>query len=425
MELMATLLCLIHTASATSPWLRARLQPFDLEVHTFPDTGRGLLTRRDREAGATVLAVDDADLIHAARVLRSDNELLAAAEHAASNSAAPLSDEAVLTCFLLREQARGSDYSLTLPNAQPSGVGMTPEEREAYLPRCYSRTAEQTLAYAVDQHAACARALAAVNGTVDSLENFLHAFAHVRARSVEISDSDLDGVGSSIIRAASGRQRGLLPAFDLLNHKSGASCTLERSQGNWHLASACEYKAGDQVFLSYGDRDNLKLLLQYGFALQHNEDARIIFDVRDIVEACVAIRPDVFGDVQELLLQQLAPAEAASEHSTSTEPFQRLSLFSFDAVSLVPRDGLQSALAMMQGLVGALSGSEDEAGALPHDALGQMLRARHAEDEDRLHEIGRREADGVADASGLRAAAATLLRAEVRTIQEALRKKYS
>ena len=291
--IMLVLPCLFACASGSASYLTQRLAPFDLDVHSFTDTGRGLRTLRDRKKGELILSVADTEVILAERVLGAHEDLIEAARHAAG-SATPLTDEAILACHILRERASDSEYARTLPECQPSGVSMTLSDHEL-LPRCYARAAEASRAYAIGQHAACSAALAATGAPPPPLDAFLEAFSHVRARSVEVGD-DIGQIEppSEWIRAGSGRRRALLPAFDLLNHQAGAAASLVRSEGDgstWRLVAERAYGAGEQVFISYGARDNLKLLLQYGFAVADNEEAVVLFGVAELLDGCAAAPP--------------------------------------------------------------------------------------------------------------------------------------
>ncbi|OQS00819.1 hypothetical protein ACHHYP_02406 [Achlya hypogyna] len=61
----------------------------------------------------------------------------------------------------------------------------------------------------------------------------------------------------------------LVPFADMLNHANYATVyTFDDHKFRWH--SSVGYKAGDQVFNSYGRRPNHQLLLDYGFALPDN-----------------------------------------------------------------------------------------------------------------------------------------------------------
>ena len=47
-------------------------------------------------------------------------------------------------------------------------------------------------------------------------------------------------------------------------------------------------RRNEQLFVSYGERDNLRWLLHYGFALADNPEQRVAFDVIDLVRVAIA-----------------------------------------------------------------------------------------------------------------------------------------
>lgn len=373
------------------------------------------------------MAVDDEDVVTAERVLVKDKELAAAVEHSAENNGKPLTDEALLALFVSKELSEGTPYACTLPSIQPSGVCMRAEDSDL-LPRAYAECAKATRKYAVDQYQACAAALHAVGSLAPDEADFLAAFAHVRARSVEVNDeqgADIEAP-SPLLRTGSGRRRALLPAFDLLNHRAGASTHLKREGGLWRVEADDAYAAGEQVFVTYGERDNLKMLLQYGFVLADNDEAIVLFDCRDLVEGCVRARPHLFDEVKEALLEQLTAAqEAAAPEAGGGDgdgAFQRLALFSYDAVNRVPRESLVAALGMMETVLPALGGSEEEATTFVDDALRAMLTARHDELMARLADATQLEGkeQGKATEGSLRDPIMALLRAEQQSLTEIL-----
>ena len=73
------------------------------------------------------------------------------------------------------------------------------------------------------------------------------------------------GAASPLLAAPSGQRdggvRALFPVLDLLNHKSTARTTLyKRAHGGWEVVSRDAYSAGEQVWVTYGPRDNLKVM---------------------------------------------------------------------------------------------------------------------------------------------------------------------
>ena len=147
-----------------------------------------------------------------------------------------------------------------------------------------------------------------------------------------------------------------------------------------------------------------------------------MFDAVDLVDACVATLPDVFGPAKEALLANMLQLEASVQES------QALALYSFDARTGRARDKLQTALHVLAGMVPRLGGSEQEAAKLPEAALEQLLRARREE----ILQIMPRLTDAVASSAAadaeegdstaptLRCHIATLLAAEGVDIARAL-----
>ena len=118
---------------ATS-WVGDRfLKPFDLEIHEFPETGRGVRTTRDRRIGEALLAVPLHDTLTATSLCQQFPTLL---EH-------PWTDEQILAlglCHML-QQEDSNPYIQSLPRPHASLLTM-PEDLwntscRTCLPRCY------------------------------------------------------------------------------------------------------------------------------------------------------------------------------------------------------------------------------------------------------------------------------------------------
>lgn len=109
------LLCGAFPLAAVAPaWVVERLQPYGLELATFPGTGRGLRTTRTREAGELLFSVDNGDVLIAERLVEDHVVLRAAAQAAVAEGGGgrPLSDELLLSLYLTLER---SEYTAALP----------------------------------------------------------------------------------------------------------------------------------------------------------------------------------------------------------------------------------------------------------------------------------------------------------------------
>jgi len=417
---------------SSAPYLTQRLAPFGLDLHEFPDkTGRGVRTLRDRTSGEQVLSWSDDEVVLAERVLRKRRFDLAAAAAHASKAGTPLTDEALLASYIVCEEIESRNdwfllYRSTLPAAQPSAISMDAPTL-GLLPRCYARHAKATREYVSQQHAACVAGLEAVGAPTPPFDRFLQAFAHVRARSFAL-DEDVFGleprsphIAYSTTSTEHRTRLALLPLLDLLNHRSGARVRVQRSKRLWRLVADDNYTAGDQVFNSYGNRGNVELLLNYGFAIGDNEHQRISFDAVELVDACLAAYPRTLGNlrVQENLTALLSEAERSRYGTAQNKP----TLYTCDASEGNLRHGtkLRTTLATLRGIATKLGLSVDEARALPDRALSIMLRRRLVELDSCLADVRRLEVAGEQSPGwGLRGHVATLLETERATIEAVL-----
>ena len=342
-------------------WLTDRLLKFDLVVHDFPITGRGLRTTRDRSTGDVLIKVPQSEAVTVASILQRYPVLEQAVEQRVAvslmqeeagndnNRKLLLSDEQVLATGLLLLRHDQDPYALSLPSFQYSVLQMPPSY-ETFLPWAY-----QKLIRAYRQHCLSLREdmIQAVetlrillqkddsdiNGQSTNREDvqiilrllvandndFLWAFATVRSRCVGMdaqdNESNENNNNSNNYRSHNaddrrirtggvGEIRVMLPGFDLLNHKFGAQTTpgivygdnskdsnteITSSSCHYNIQSNDVYKKDDQVFISYSDhRDNLKMLMTYGFCIPGNPQQVVTFDAQDLLQACAAARPQYF-----------------------------------------------------------------------------------------------------------------------------------
>lgn len=69
----------------------------------------------------------------------------------------------------------------------------------------------------------------------------------------------------------------MCPFMDYFNH-SDAGCTPESDSKGYSVTADREYKAGEEVFVSYGPHTNDFLLAEYGFILDNNQNDSIPLD---------------------------------------------------------------------------------------------------------------------------------------------------
>ena len=386
--------------TTTPEWLVRRLSEFDLQPHDFSTTGRGLQTTRDRSAGDVLIRVPESEAITVKSILQHFPVLEQAATKSLEEQDEKLTDEQILAAglLLLLQQSQPQEsssttnpsYALSLP-PQYSVLQM-PSELLACLPRSY-----QKLIQAYHEHVAkLQHSLMSVLPETEKVviadnNDFVWAFATVRSRCV-----GMDGEDDARIRTGGqGEIRVMLPGFDLLNHQFGAQTTpafvsanaaaSERADtgtggalehgGYYEIRSEDTYPKDDQVFISYSDhRDNLKMLMTYGFCISSNPNRLVTFDVQDLLEACARARPKYFS---EQVLGQL--------WGLLLKLKKERDLFVWDASAQAPQPSLQKGIQMMVELEKQFletDGNKDEPFA--GDVLAALRTARQEELSQRL-----------------------------------------
>ena len=180
----------------------------------------------------------------------------------------------------------------------------------------------------------------------------------------------MDGKDDDRIRTGGvGEIRVMLPGFDLLNHKFGAETTpgFSEEEHAYVIKSKDAYTNGDQVFISYSDdRDNLKMLMTYGFCIPGNPQRVVICDAQDLLEACAAARPQYFT---KAVLGQL--------WSLMEKLGKQRDIYAWDGLSQKPHESLQTGIQMMIELEKQFLSEPD--GSFGADLLAALLAARRRE----------------------------------------------
>jgi len=258
------------------------------------------------------------------------------------------------------------------------------KETKSVLPRCYSETFDATR-QRVNKFAM--KITAASSSNEFTIDDALWAFSMVRSRSLavpELRNDNNDGENDRIPLA-------LIPGLDLLNHKFGSGTELQliiddtdddddnsnnvnsNSKSKWVVSSSKSIKAGDEVFLSYGDdKDNWKLLLTYGFALPNNPNAVVFWSWRDLLDAAHVVRPATFTDA---VCQQLMRHPQLEAYTVKSE---NRATFSYNAQTRTPRESLSNGLIMLNSLAAQLGKPEKETTGkgLENQVLVELRRRR-------------------------------------------------
>lgn len=346
------------TSSAPS-WLLDRLSQFGLQLHHFENTGRGLQTLHDRSPGDTVISVPKSEALTATWVLKRFPILDRAANKSIKEYDTKLSDEQILAAGLLllrSKYAQRSDEEVTI---QEKYVASLPEQQYSVLQMpnifmdCLPLAYQNIIRAYQDRVQHLQLSLLRcfdddddmekeVRSLLQSFSDFQWAFATVRSRCVGM-DADDEDVDKRIRTGAvdADEVRVMLPGFDLLNHRFGAKSThdYDPAKDAYTIRSEDEYSAGDQVFISYSDqRDNLKMLMTYGFCARDNPVGDVFFDTHDLLLACSDARPHYFTPETSQQIEDLL-ANLGKEL-----------LYEFDGINQQPKPDLESGIRMLEEL---------------------------------------------------------------------------
>mmetsp|Transcript_22466 Transcript_22466/g.25046 ORF Transcript_22466/g.25046 Transcript_22466/m.25046 type:complete len:473 (+) Transcript_22466:84-1502(+) len=374
------------------------LEPFALELKTTDDDGgndkRFVCTLTDRSVGDVLLEIPVEDVITVEQILRrrrlqQQQKSGEYCEHDVDNNVDGGFDEddeeEALAFGLL--QLRYEEFDPYVVNILPEkhfNVWTLPadmwKETATILPRCYSETFDATR-QKVNEFVT--RISKQEEGEEDgkrqksrprgyTVDDALWAFSIVRTRSLAVPE--LNNSNDSEKNDNDRVPLALIPGLDLLNHDfgSGTQLQLVSTSSKWVVSSSDSYKAGNEVFLSYGDdKDNWKLLLTYGFTIPNNPNAVVFWSWEDLLDAANKVRPNTFTDY---VCQQLLRHPQLNAYTIASED---RATFSFDASSSTPRESLSNGLAMLNSLVVQLGHPEEDDGkSLTKEVLGELIRRR-------------------------------------------------
>ena len=256
--------------SALTVWMRRHgwSGPGPLTPALFPDTGRGLLSRRHLPPGHTLLSIPLPLLVSSATALSSElGPALRAARPAVSGQLA-------VSLWLALERRRGGHsgwqpYLASLPTAYTTPAFCEQHELSAdLLPEAVLSAARSQRCLLLRQLEIARRLLRETTSPSTAVweiseDEFRHAWFTVNTRAVFLDPSHAPGPFREDNLA-------LAPFLDLFNHSPTASMHSRVSGGCYELTTEDSFSAGEQVFINYGPHDNLRLLLDYGFVVPGN-----------------------------------------------------------------------------------------------------------------------------------------------------------
>ncbi|KAJ2444997.1 hypothetical protein GGF42_006136 [Coemansia sp. RSA 2424] len=270
----------------------------------FADTFRGMMATRDIGVGEDVVRIPERLLITASKVKRTTLARATSIDSSVHTDRWDLSEHQSLAYWVyveaeLQEQSEWHSYIRSLPRdfasiplyvLSGSSPSATVDKTSsgcvqwvaAHLPQSLQqRVSEQQAKLFSDWSRTLASSAASRSRPLSDWRLYVWSWLVANTRCIHL------GRGPGFARCAhtpkadgakgthsigSQDSIALAPILDLLNHSGQASIStlFDVERGEFVIKTNQPFKAGQEVFISYGPHDNLFLLAEYGFTLEKN-----------------------------------------------------------------------------------------------------------------------------------------------------------
>ncbi|CAI2322564.1 unnamed protein product [Caenorhabditis sp. 36 PRJEB53466] len=250
-------------------WCKARGYQFDGFEITCPpgNCGNGIYARKDVRVGKPFIIIPETDMINAALVvdLPFYRKILTKIDQ-------KLKPMEILTLFFAfedMEQSAWSPYLKVLPKTFDTPAFKGTEYDTASLPlsiRSYWINQKKEIADISEKLLKWYPEL--------SRDKILWAWHVVNTRCIFVENEEHNNVDNT-----DGDTIAVIPFVDMLNHdpdKFQGVALHEKPNGRYVVQAKRQIMEGDQVFVCYGPHDNARLLVEYGFTLPENLNAKVL-----------------------------------------------------------------------------------------------------------------------------------------------------
>lgn len=201
----------------------------------------------------------------------------------------------LLVLFLLLEKHKGlhshwHPYIASLPQEAPSLPLMCPQEGSVDLPEDLQEKIKTSRWRFEESWERLKNSIApCCSSCVSDLNSFTWAFAMVNTRAVYVDPAIIHDLSEGDLRRFLSDEpcMALCPFLDMFNHDcdAGTRAGLRRVAGGWvyELRTLKGCRKHEQVFISYGAHDNVKLLCEYGFFVRGNKFDCVRFKLEEVL----------------------------------------------------------------------------------------------------------------------------------------------
>lgn len=274
-----------------------------LSAGSFPQTGRGLCSKRASFAPEDELIRLPVDCLISIATLESDEAFRGLFNKELFDKDARISFQALIACYLMYQKhlqycSNSSDYAAyldTLPGSYSTPYFCSIPELQCLPEALLERTVAQNrqikgyfqIIKTLVGSLSCDCCGQSYCQDIWTLADYRLAYFAVNTRSVYLSARFLRKQSSHFQALLSGDANlALAPFLDLFNHSDAVQTNAEIQAQDYVLTLKAlpspETKPYEQLFISYGALPNFKLLTEYGFWLKGNAHDYFEFSLLDI-----------------------------------------------------------------------------------------------------------------------------------------------
>ncbi|XP_019867206.2 SET domain-containing protein 4 [Aethina tumida] len=275
---------------ALKKWLKSNnwMNDTKLTLKNFPNTGRGVASLNNFKNNDIIICVPFHLMITLNTVLNS-NILKHILFSQTEINLCQIKMQDLLSLFLIthKNDSVWKSYINSLPDEPPPLPWLCDEEDLKMVPNDIQNILKKYIEICDESYQRLKQILK--NDIEIEFKEFRWAYCMVNSRAVFVNPQiilSLTKYKSNIL--LDDPSMALCPYLDMFNHdfEAGTEAELVEVNGKYFysLKTLFDYKKNEQVFISYGPHDNLKLLMEYGFFIPGNKFDVVKFSFSEVTE---------------------------------------------------------------------------------------------------------------------------------------------
>ncbi|KAJ3023392.1 UNVERIFIED_CONTAM: hypothetical protein HDU68_008627 [Siphonaria sp. JEL0065] len=280
-----------------------------VELHTFPETGRGLRAKQDLALDSIVLSAEWSTVwtVEAAHQEPVLGEILVANQLSVDDTLALYLLFVKLSPKCSKSHSRKAHIKTGIPESYTASAFFEDDELQVAQGSTLYNLTTQSLNQIEDDFRSLLHRIVLRHPDVFplgkfNLEEYKWALFTIWSRAMDFKVSEEKSL------------RGIVPFLDMVNHSFDVKqCHVyDPSSNTVKILAGKNYKEGEEVFINYGPVGNTKLLRLYGFVIPGNQ-----FNAFDLVLSTSPLAP-FFKEKSDILAAAQVPLDAAFQLTLQT-----------------------------------------------------------------------------------------------------------